>query len=142
MKGDVLLETIQVRKFNPATFGKKIVERKIALRNAIEKKIPKMEKVRERCKNKPISINVCFYLLKTNESGRSKKDLDNLLKILCDVFPEYIIANNKEEKYKGLGLILDDSQIHEIHCIKKPVLYESEEGLDLQIYEGSESLSI
>lgn len=138
LKGNVLLETIEVRKFNPVTSGKHIVDRKIALKNAIEKKISKIVKVRERCKDKPIAINVKFYLLKTRETGRSKKDLDNLLKVLCDVLPERIIANSTEEKYKGLGLISDDSFIYEIHCAKKVVLHENEEGLDLQIYESSE----
>ena len=86
LKGDVLLKKIELRKFNPATAGKNKRERKKKLRNKIGKKIGKdIEKVRKRCHDTPLFLDVCFHLLRSSDIGRSKKDLDNMLKIVCDV---------------------------------------------------------
>jgi len=47
--------------------------------------------VRNSCRNKRLSLDVCFRLLgDTAESGRKTKDLDNMLKILLDVLPDYM----------------------------------------------------
>ena len=138
LKGSVLLDQIEIRGFNPATSGKKVVEKKKKLMKALEQRIYDLQTVRERCKTRSLSVDVHFYLYnKSRETGRSKKDLDNLLKILCDVLPEHMIANDKESEMKGLGLIQDnnDDSIFEIHCTKTLVEDERQEGLDLIVYE-------
>ena len=97
MNGTVLLDKIEIREFNPATSVRNIIDRKKHLRRALEEKIQDLEKLRDRCKGKQLGIDVHFYLYsKSQETGRSKKDLDNLLKILCDVLPEHMIANSRE----------------------------------------------
>ncbi len=118
--------------FNPLTSGNKVIERKIKLRNLLKEAYGKdIEKVRNKSKNsQKLSIDACFYLQKTNEIGRAKKDLDNLLKILCDVLPKYMTASNEHE---GLGIIEDDDQIFEIHCKKEIIEFEKEEGLEFTI---------
>jgi len=140
LKGDVLLKTIEIRKFNPATGGKNKKERKRKLRRKIKKAIGKdLKKVRKRCYEKPLALYVCFYLLRSTEQGRTKKDLDNLLKIVCDVLQKNMIAQNKEVRFKGLDLMEDDSSFFEINCVKKLVDEPAAEGLDLSISESSES---
>lgn len=138
LKGSVLLDEIRIRGFNPATSGKKVIEKKRKLMSVLQQKINDLQNVREQCKAKPLSIDVRFYLYnKSSEIGRSKKDLDNLLKILCDVLPEHMIANDRESEMQGLGLIQDnnDDSIFEIHCTKTFVEDENQEGIDLTIYE-------
>lgn len=118
--------------FNPLTSGNKIIERKTNLRNLLKEAYGKdIKKIKEKSKNsQKLSIDVCFYLQKTNEIGRVRKDLDNLLKILCDVLPKYMTASNEHE---GLGIIDDDDQIFEIHCKKEIIDSEKDEGLELTI---------
>jgi Holliday junction resolvase RusA-like endonuclease len=119
--------------FNPLTSGNKVIERKTKLRDLLKEAYGKdIEKIRKKSKNsQKLSIDVCFYLQKTNEIGRAKKDLDNLLKILCDVLPNYMTASKNE--HEGLGLIEDDDQIFEIHCKKEIIDSEKDEGLELAI---------
>jgi len=79
-------------------------------------------------------IDICYYLLESSESGKSKKDLDNLLKILFDVLSVNMI--NGQEPIKGLGLMKDDTYIYKIKCEKKEN-FRGREGFDLEIFTRS-----
>ena len=141
MKGDVFLQPLEV-KCNPLTSSKKKIERKKTIRDKIKQAIGKdLEKIRKRSQGKPLFLDVTFYLVKSEEKGRSKKDLDNLLKILCDALSDDMVANNKNDELKGLGFMKDDECIFKINC-EKILLEEKDkdkEGLRLSISEWSES---
>ncbi len=129
------LSKIELRGFNPHTSGTKRIERKIALRDEIHSKMGQnLKKVLDCCRNKPLSLDVCFYLFHDDNLGRSKKDLDNLLKILLDVLLTNMV--NGQDPIKGLGLVTDDLYIHKIKCKKVLVNSCEREGMDLQIFIG------
>ena len=99
-----------------------------------------MDDIRDFCKNRKLSITVRFYLYDGSEDGisqpegRTKKDLDNLLKIVLDVLPEKMDTAGKND---GLGLIKRDYDyfVYEINSIKKIVTLKREEGIDIEIFE-------
>jgi len=64
--------------------------------------------------------------------GRTKKDLDNLLKIVCDVLADYM---DSEKTNRGLEIMRTDNSIYEIHCSKDIVDDENDEGIDIEIFE-------
>jgi len=68
------------------------------------------------------------------KSGKTKKDLDNLLKIVLDVLSVNMV--NTQNPMKGIGLMLDDSDVQKIVCEKKIVDSPDKEGIDLQISSG------
>lgn len=139
--GDELLTPIEVRGYNPLTFRKKVRTRKKELRDTIQSKISqkglKIEKIRTRCKGKPLAIKINFNLLKSEEEGTSKKDLDNLVGVFCDVLSDYIIKNTTDDDLKGLGFMKDDEMIFEIHCTKKIVKKQENMGFTMSIFESS-----
>lgn len=112
--------------------SRKKVERKKQLKSLIEKELGKdLKKIRERCKDKRLLIDVSFRVIESDETGHSKRDLDNLLKILLDVLSVNMV--NGQDPILGVGLVENDSQIYEIRCKKIPVNLENEERVDLQI---------
>lgn len=115
------------------TSSRKKIERKKFLKDLIIKEFGNdLEKIQERCEDKRLLINAVFHLIESNRKGRSKPDLDNLLKILLDVLSVNLV--NGQSSIPGVGLIHDDSQIYEIRCKKIPLDEDSDkEGLDLQI---------
>ena len=123
---------IKIRKFNPETASKNKIKRKQELKKQIGKKVSKRyKKILDRLSEKAIFIDVCFYLKRANNSGNTKKDLDNLLKILLDTLSENMV--NGQKKMKGLGFVKDDSEIFKIHCEKILVDEDKDMGLDLKI---------
>jgi len=130
-----LLGNISIREFEPKTAkpGDE-VERKIELRNFIQKKINNLSEIQQSCRNiEKFSVNVKFYLWGGSKvDGRTKKDLDNLLKIVCDVLADYM---DKAKINEGLGIMRTDNAIHEIHCSKDIVELEDDEGMDIEIAE-------
>lgn len=135
MKGDILLQNIQVRGFVPATAGKNAKEGKKKIRDAVETKLGKnIGNVRERCKGKPLSVNVVFYLQK--DTAHAKKDLDSLSNVLLDVLSKEMSSKESEP---GLNIINDDSAVYKIVFEKKIVESAEEEGLAFSIYEWSYS---
>lgn len=128
--------SLSVKSYQPKTYGgKHDVERKKELRDLILSKISNFAEVQKNCRGKRLSLNICFNLFSdTDVEGRKTKDLDNMLKIFCDVFPDFV---DRDKKVKGLGLIEGDSDdmIFEIHCTKRLVGHESDEGIDFSIYE-------
>lgn len=124
---------IQLRGFTPLTSSSnKTIKRKENLKDLIEKKIGKdLKKIQKRCLKRHLLAKVVFYVIESDEKGRSKPDLDNLLKPLFDVLSVNMV--NGQESHAGVGLMENDSQIYEIRCKKIPVDTESEEGIDLQI---------
>jgi len=110
---------IELPDFTPLTASSKKVDRKIALRKLIENKFGKhLEKVKKRCKDEHLLLDVTFYVVESDKEGRSKPDLDNLLKILLDVLSENMV--NGQNALPGLGIMKNDSQIYEIKCKKIP----------------------
>lgn len=140
-ENDEHLSTIRIKEFNPLTSNKHPRRRKIAMRNAIqevlnEKKL-KMPDIRKRCYGKPLGVKAKFYLLKSEMSGDSKKDLDNLLKILFDVLSDDMIQNNTDPDLKGLGFMKDDEMVFEVRSSKIIVKTKDEMGFSISIYETS-----
>ena len=130
----VLLNKIFI-KVEPKTSANYEVERKKELRDKIRAKIDNLLDLQKACKGKRLSIYACFCLWDGSKvEGRAKKDLDNMLKILCDTLKEYMDTDKKEQ---GLGLIENDNDdlIFEINCSKRLVQTESEEGIELEISE-------
>ena len=76
-------------------------------------------------------VNVHYYLLKSEDVGSSKKDLDNLLKILFDVLSVNMV--NGQKPINGLGIMRDDSAIEKIECEKTEVISPEKVGLSLMI---------
>ncbi|MBI5145946.1 MAG: hypothetical protein HZA84_01865 [Thaumarchaeota archaeon] len=135
MKGDILLQNVQVRGFVPATAGKNAKEGKRKIRDTVETKLGKnIGNVRDRCKGKPLSVNVIFYLQK--DTAHAKKDLDGLSNVLLDVLSEKM---SSKESDPGLNIINDDSAIYRIVFEKKMVNSAEEEGLTFSIYEWAYS---
>lgn len=135
MKGDILLQNVQVRGFIPATAGKNVKDGKRKIRSTIETKLGKnIGNVKERCRGKPLSVNVVFYLQK--DSAHAKKDLDSLSNVLLDVLSKEMSGKESEP---GLDIIADDSAVYRIVFEKKIVDSEQEEGLAFSIYEWSQS---
>jgi|APSaa5957512535_1039671.scaffolds.fasta_scaffold08781_3 Holliday junction resolvase RusA-like endonuclease len=128
-----ILGKISLRKFEPKTSKtKKDVARKIELRNKIRGSRSNLPQIRKDCEGKKISLRIKFRLSKQQEENVSKyrKDLDNMLKIVLDVFPEYM-DNNKTNK--GLGLIDNDESVYEIKAEKIFVDTDVEQGIDIEI---------
>ena len=118
----------EIRGINPETASSKSTKRKKELKSAIIKEISSdYEKFRGKTLGNEILVDVCYYLHKSDSIVDSKKDLDNLLKILFDVLK---INMGKE---KGLGLIKDDSLIFEVKCKKIIINNPKKTGLDLKI---------
>jgi len=135
LKWEPVFREIKIRKFNPGTSNIKKIERKGLLKKEIMSKIGKdLKKIQDRCKKKPLLIDVRFYLYYSDEQGRTKKDLDNLLKILLDVLSVNMI--NGQNPIEGLGIVMDDSDIRKITCEKQIVNSIEGEGIDLQISIG------
>ncbi|HWP78333.1 MAG: hypothetical protein AB1299_02885 [Thermoproteota archaeon] len=132
MKGDVLLQNVQVRGFVPATAGKSAMDGKKKIRDAVETKLGKnINNVRKRCLGKPLSVNVTFYLQK--DSAHAKKDLDSLSNVLLAVLSKEMGT----KKEAGLDIIGDDSSIYRFVFEKKMVDSEKDEGIAFSIYEWS-----
>ena len=135
MEWEPAFREIKIRKFNPGTSRKRKIERKNLLKKEIMSDIGKdLKKIQGRCKNRPLLIDVRFYLYYSDEQGRTKKDLDNLLKILLDVLSVNMI--NGQNPIEGLGIVMDDSDIRKITCEKQIVNSTEGEGIDLQISIG------
>lgn len=130
--------TIKIRNFEPLTASSDVVERKKKLRDEIKNETKNLDEIKEFCQDKKLSITVRFFLYdgkkdeKPRPEGRTKKDLDNLLKIVLDVLPEKMDSEGKND---GLGLIKKDYDhlVYEIKSTKKIVFKEKEEGIDIAI---------
>jgi hypothetical protein len=140
LRGRVLIPLISIRNYGPRTFGESDIEKKKELRNKLSASIGShLEEYRESCKQKLLSIEIAFYLYKDKEIG-SPRDLDNMLKILCDTFPDFVDRAMTEA---GLGLISGNSDhtIYEIHSMKRLVDNLTDEGVDLEVFEWSPDTS-
>ena len=127
-----------IRGFEPATANEDPSKRKRKLKEEILKSNSISDQARKLCRESAkLSIHVRFYLYRNSGvRGRSEKDLDNLLKIFCDVLPDNI-DNAIPPTDKGLGLIASDSAIFEIRCSKELVDNEQDEGIDYEIFDAS-----
>ena len=124
-----LLPTTRIYNFEPHTFQQNKDVRKKDLRDKLRVEIEKhhsLENIKDNCKDKRLSIRVCFYLWnRSKQTTRGKKNLDNLLKIFFDSLSEKI--DNTTDVH-GVGIITNDLNIFEIHADKKLVNNENDEG--------------
>lgn len=134
MKWEVVLPKIEIRDYPPVTSSSKKVERKKELYKKLKTEIGKdLPKIKKLSIDKHLTIDVCYHLLASSELGKSKKDLDNLLKILFDVLS--VNMKNGQDSLKGLGLMKDDTYVYKIKCEKKENS-KGREGFDLKILRG------
>ena len=138
-----MLGTITIRgDFKPKTAkpGDK-VDRKEELRDTVidRDKNGNLLEIRENCKDKKISLDVCFYLNKERieDESRYTKDLDNLLKIVLDVLPDYM---DNAKINEGLGLFKNDNLVFEIHATKEFIFNKNDEGIEIKISEHKKEL--
>jgi len=135
-----LLADFSIRGFTPMTAGGKTdMERKERLRDKLFLKLSDLEEIKNRTRGKRLSVSVHFYLFNDpNQYTRYEKDIDNMLKIFCDVLPDYM---DQDKKFEGLGIIekKNDHLIFEVYAHKTLVDDESEEGMDIQIKEFTKS---
>jgi len=133
LKWEPVYPEIKITGFIPKTSRKKKIPRKTDLKDKFESEIGKknLKKIQTRCKNNPLSISVNFHLYYSEEQGRTKKDLDNLLKILMDVLSVNMV--NGQNPIEGLGIVRDDTDVRKIKCEKHLVNSPEKEGIDLLI---------
>ncbi len=134
----MILGEISVKPFEPKTAkpGEE-VKRKKELRDFIRDNVSDLDNIVNSCRNKEkVSLDVCFNLYDgvKNNISRYDKDLDNLLKIVLDVLPEYM-DNKQENRESGLGIIQNDKQVFEIYSYKRFVQDISQEGIEIFISE-------
>jgi len=134
----LILGEITVKPFEPKTAkSQEEVRRKKELRDFIKENSSNLDTVINSCRDKEkVTVDVCFNLYDgiKNDTTRYDKDLDNLLKIVLDVLPDYM-DNKQEDREIGLGIIQNDKQVFEIHSYKKFVQDISQEGIDIIISE-------
>jgi len=137
------LGEISVTSFIPQTAktGSDMRERKKNLRDEFkEQNEDKLPKLIKKCKDKEfLKINVIFNLNTDVPNPNSfKKDLDNLLKVLLDIFPEEMDNDKIDE---GLGIIRgnEDERVREINCRKEFVNSHKKEGISVKFYEFKEN---
>ncbi len=137
-----MVEVISIRgDFEPKTAkAGQEVDRKLELRDIIRSRTNNLDEIRENCKDQKIALDICFYLNKEREEdvSRYEKDLDNLMKIVMDVFPNFM---DKAENNEGLSLISDDKMIFDIHATKEFVFNKDKEGLEIRISKYNEKNS-
>jgi hypothetical protein len=131
MKGDVLLQNIKISGVIPISKGKKSTESKLLIREAVLKKLGKnLENVKKRCSEKPLSLNMTFFLHKTSFG---KKDLgglsENVIKILGAEM------SSKKEALKGLEIITNSNLLHRVIFEKTLIDKKDLEGFSFSIYE-------
>jgi len=131
-KWKIAISKKKIRNFVPETGSKNKRKRKEKLKKEISKYVGSdYKKIHTKVAGKKLFVEVCFYLHSSERTGDSKKDLDNLLKILLDVLSENMI--NGQNKMSGFGFVRDDSDIVKINCEKKIVKSKERAGLDLKI---------
>ena len=130
MEWEEVLPKIEIRGFTPETASSDKVRRKNELYDRLKEEIDDLPRIRELTKYRHLAIDVCYYLEVSSGSGKSKKDLDNLLKILFDVLSENM--RNGQDPLPGLDLMPDDTFVYKIKCEKKEN-YKGIEGFDLRI---------
>ena len=117
----LILGEISVKPFEPKTAkSQEEVRRKKELRDFIKENFSNLDAVINSCRDKEkVIVDVCFNLYDgiKNDTTRYDKDLDNLLKIVLDVLPDYM-DNKQEDRELGLGIIQNDKQVFEIHSYK------------------------
>jgi len=131
LKWTIVLPKIEIRGYTPVTASSDKIYRKKDLYKKLKKTIgTDLIKIKKLSINNPLMIDIRYYLLESSESGKSKKDIDNLLKILFDVLSVNMI--NGQKPIKGLGLMKDDTYVYKIKCEKKEN-FRGKEGFDLKI---------
>jgi len=131
---------VKIRGFEPLTDNDNTIDRKNALLEEIRPQID-VEKVKKDCEEKLFSLRITYYLNKnTMVEGQYEKDLDNMTKIVSDTLTDYLSEQDKVDgKKTGLGLIRDDKDIHELHLVKKFVVNDPDQGLDIKLYKWKDT---
>jgi Holliday junction resolvase RusA-like endonuclease len=138
LKLNLILKKFEVKPFEPKTAkpGDEVTRKK-ELRDFIKNNITNLNDIVHSCRDKEkVSVEICFNLYNgvKKDTSRYNKDLDNLLKIVLDVLPDYM-DNKTENSEPGLGIIQNDNQVYEIHSYKNFVQDTSQEGIEITISE-------
>lgn len=133
MAWEIVLDTIKIRDYTPVTVNSKNkVDRTQKLYEILKMKIgDDLPRIKKLSIGKPLAIDVCYYLSPSVEDGLSKKDLDNLLKILFDALSATTNEGQKPVTPR-LGLMSDDTFVYKINCEKKENS-GGPDGFDLKI---------
>src|SRR2546427_7436104 len=100
MRGKSIM-SVSIREFTPKTLRVTPIEKKKEFRNRMLAKIDNIADIQKLSRGKPLSVAVHFYLYSgSEEEGRAKKDLDNLLKIVLDTLADHVDRGHTE---LGLG---------------------------------------
>jgi Holliday junction resolvase RusA-like endonuclease len=121
--------------------GKRKYARKEELVSAItEAYREELVQARDFFKGKKVSILIEFFLWKGDETHTdttSKKDIDNLLKLVFDSLQTKV---DSQHKLDGLGLIENDDVVYRIEAVKHIVNSHSDVGLHLELSEYLERI--
>lgn len=118
--------TKQKRKY---TRKKDLVDAIIGIKSA------ELPQAREALKGKRVAIAIDFFLWKsdkTHTDTTSRKDIDNLLKLVFEALQTKVDSQGRME---GLNLIQNDNNIYRIDATKRIVKLRSEVGVQLQLPE-------
>jgi Holliday junction resolvase RusA-like endonuclease len=119
--------------------GKQLAKKKELVKKITSKKsTEEIERAHADLYGKLVDVRARFSLWKGSEgytNTSSKKDLDNLLKLVLDVLQPFA---DSERSTNGLNLIRSDEDVFRLEATKKIVNEREMAGLDLQISEYSE----
>jgi Holliday junction resolvase RusA-like endonuclease len=93
----------------------------------------RIEAARKELGNAHVRVSVAFYLWEGGTgvpNTTSRKDLDNLLKLVFDSLQPYV---DSQRTTPGAGLIGTDQNIFEVEATKEIVKEQSKMGLSLEI---------
>ena|SRR2546425_3784233 len=137
MRGRSIMKA-SIKQFTPKTLRVTPIQKKREFRDRMLAEINNIAEVRKFSRGRPLSVAVHFYLYSgSDEEGRAKKDLDNLVKIVLDTLADHVDRAHTES---GLALIEEDGDhlIFELCASKKLVTDPKEEGIDLEIFDWIE----
>lgn len=130
---------VKVRGFEPMS-GRKgkgmRLQKKMELVRAIRDEAEEdIQRASDALQGKHVHLKVCFYLWKGDEAHTnttSKKDLDNLLKLVFDALQFRL---DTEHATDGLQIINSDEDVFYAEATKEIVNDRNEAGLDLEVSE-------
>ena len=126
-----MLQNIKISGLIPITAGKNAKESKLLIREAILTKLGKnVLNVKKRCANKPLSINIIFFL---HEESHTKKDLDGLSSTIIKILGKDM--SSKKDELPGLEILTNTNPLHKMIFEKNMIEKDSKEAFSFSIYE-------
>jgi Holliday junction resolvase RusA-like endonuclease len=131
--------SVSIDDFEPMSGSKgkgKRTEKKIELASRIKNQAKEeIQTAADELRGRHVHVKVHFRLWKgdeTHTNTTSKKDLDNLLKLVLDVLQLRLDAQHPID---GLGIINNDEDVFYAEATKEVIANKPKTGLDLVIYE-------